>query len=329
MPKVSVIIPVYCVEKYIERCVVSLFEQSLDDIEYLFIDDCSPDNSISIVKKVLERYPLRQSQVVFHQMEQNSGQAKVREWGIKNATGDFVIHCDSDDWVDTGLYQMLYNTAIREKADIVGCDYRIVSNKGEILKRYPGFSSVNKEELISNLLLLKDSWSLWNKLIKSELYESISFFPQYNMGEDMLLVLQMVIKAKKIAYVPDIFYNYFHNLNSITYSDTYERVVSRYKQCQGNTELVCRFFKENNLLEKYKEEIIYLRFYNRSLIKPALCNFSNWKVYVCSSRKSNCDILKSKFISNKDKYTHLFILIGLYSIVLWSYKTIKGSREKC
>ena len=81
MPKVSVIIPVYGVEKYIERCARSLFEQTLDDIEYLFIDDCTPDKSVDILKHVLEEYPQRKSQVVIHRMEKNSGQAAVRKWG--------------------------------------------------------------------------------------------------------------------------------------------------------------------------------------------------------------------------------------------------------
>ena len=97
MIKVSVIIPVYGVEKYIEKCAHSLFRQSLDEIEYLFIDDCTPDNSIAIVKKVLESYPNRRGQVVFHKMATNSGQAKVREWGILNAKGEYIANCDSDD----------------------------------------------------------------------------------------------------------------------------------------------------------------------------------------------------------------------------------------
>ena len=86
MPKVSIIIPVYGVEKYIERCARSLFEQTLDDIEYLFIDDSTPDRSIDILKRVLENYSHRKSQVNIHRREQNSGQAIVRNWGMQNAT---------------------------------------------------------------------------------------------------------------------------------------------------------------------------------------------------------------------------------------------------
>ena len=124
MPKVSIIVPVYGVEKYIERCARSLFEQTLDDIEYLFIDDCTPDKSVEILKRVLEEYPHRKSQVVIHRMEQNSGQAKVREWGMRNATGEYLIHCDSDDWVDMDMYRIMYEEAKRTDADIVMCGYK-------------------------------------------------------------------------------------------------------------------------------------------------------------------------------------------------------------
>ena len=122
MPKVSIIIPVYGVEKYIERCARSLFEQTLDDIEYLFIDDCTPDKSVEILKRVLEEYPHRKSQVVIHRMEQNSGQAKVREWGMQNATGEYVIHCDSDDWVDIHMYERRKYRSFRRAAQRAGAD---------------------------------------------------------------------------------------------------------------------------------------------------------------------------------------------------------------
>lgn len=131
MPKVSVIIPVYRTEKYIERCVRSLFNQTLDEIEYLFIDDCSPDNSIKILNNVLEDYPHRKEQVIIHRMSRNSGQAIVRNWGMQNATGEYVIHCDSDDWVDADMYRAMYDKAVEEHSDVVICDYAITNGTVE------------------------------------------------------------------------------------------------------------------------------------------------------------------------------------------------------
>ena len=103
-PKVSVIIPVYNVEKYIERCARSLLEQSLKDIEYIFVDDCSPDNSITMLENILKEYPERQPlvKILFH--EPNRGLAYTRQEGVDAAKGEYIIHCDSDDWVEPEMY---------------------------------------------------------------------------------------------------------------------------------------------------------------------------------------------------------------------------------
>ena len=111
-PKVSVIVPIYGVEAYIERCAVSLFEQTLDDIEYIFVNDCTPDESMKILSHVLSRYPHRTDQVVIINQPKNMGAAKAREVGIKAAKGEYIIHCDSDDWVDKDMYFLMYQEAV-------------------------------------------------------------------------------------------------------------------------------------------------------------------------------------------------------------------------
>lgn len=191
MSKVSVIIPVYGVEKYIERCARSLFEQTLGDIEYLFIDDCTPDKSIEILKKVLEEYPQRKSQVIIHHMDKNSGQAAVRKWGMQNATGDFVIHCDSDDWVDTDMYRAMYEKAIEENTDVVVCDYIITDGNNVIIKK-KGCQSTEIQLFLSDILFQKSSWSLCNKMFARTTYDRGIIYPKHNMGEDMALTCQLV-----------------------------------------------------------------------------------------------------------------------------------------
>lgn len=163
-PKVSIIIPVYGVEKYIERCIRSLFEQTLRDIEYIFIDDCTPDKSVEILKRVLEEYPQRKSQVVIHRMEKNSGQAAVRKWGMLNATGEYVIHCDSDDWVDVHMYEEMYNKAIEEDADVVVCDFCSTDCENEQYSK--GLISKERENVIVDVLLWRIAGCLWNKLVR-------------------------------------------------------------------------------------------------------------------------------------------------------------------
>ena len=162
--KVSIIIPVYGVEKYIERCAISLFEQTLDDIEYIFVNDCTPDRSIEILKDVLNRFPNRVSQVHILNMPYNSGQAAVRKLGIENATGEYIIHCDSDDWVELTAYEKLYKCAITNNSDIVFCDFfKSDGNKNTYISRPVNVQSKN---LVIKSVSQKALWSLWGTLAR-------------------------------------------------------------------------------------------------------------------------------------------------------------------
>ena len=150
-PKVSVIIPVYGVEKYIEQCARSLFEQTMQEgIEFIFIDDCSPDRSIGILKEVLKEYPHREPQVKIIRHSENQGSGGTRRTGVENATGEYVIHCDSDDWVEPDMYETLYRKAAKEDADIVGCDYISECRKKRVILRQPCPS--DNMQYISDLL---------------------------------------------------------------------------------------------------------------------------------------------------------------------------------
>ena len=133
-PKVSVIVAVYNVEQYVERCAHSLFNQTLDSMEYIFVDDCTPDNSIELIKKVLESYPQREAQVKFIHHKTNQGQAAARTTGMKAATGEYIIHCDPDDWVDLDTYELMYRAAHpegRKPIDVVLCNYMLHEKGGE------------------------------------------------------------------------------------------------------------------------------------------------------------------------------------------------------
>ena len=244
MPKVSVIIPVYGVEKYIEKCARSLFEQTLDDIEYLFVDDCTPDKSVDILKQILEEYPHRKSQVVIHRMEQNSGQAVVREWGVKNAKGDFITHCDSDDWVDTSMYLEMYETAVRENADVVICDF-VVTDSDTTNIRITACHAKTPEQFMENCLFQRDSWSLWNKFFRREIYYNIEY-PQFSMGEDLATTTQLFLKVKKMYYIPKTFYYYYQNNNSTIHQTSEEVIVRKFHQLQDNTNIVINHLEKSS-----------------------------------------------------------------------------------
>ena len=119
IPKVSVIITIYNREKYIEDCARSLFEQTLDDVEFIFVDDASTDNSVMILRELLKNYPKRMDLTRVICLENNGGRAVARQIGIDNSIGDYVIHVDSDDWIDLDMLEKLYEKAKETDADIV------------------------------------------------------------------------------------------------------------------------------------------------------------------------------------------------------------------
>ena len=130
--KISVCIPVYGVEKYIERCARSLFEQTLKDgIEFIFVNDCTPDKSIEVLEKVLNEYPHRKDQVKIINHAQNCGLVSARKTSLEHAVGDYIVHCDSDDWCDPNLYEAMYNVAVENDADMVCCSHILEYESGK------------------------------------------------------------------------------------------------------------------------------------------------------------------------------------------------------
>lgn len=212
-PKVSIIIPVYKVEKYIERCVRTLFGQTLDSLEFIFVDDCSPDNSIELLKKVLNDYPNRLEQVKIIRHEVNKGVGKSRQDGVDAASGEYIIHCDPDDWVELDMYEKMYTKATDENVDVVICDYYENFSDSETLKktRPDELTSLSVLANITGLVPNKINGCLWNKLMKRELYNTVSFIPGVYIQEDDLIWVQLLDKEHSISYIDSAFYHYWIN----------------------------------------------------------------------------------------------------------------------
>ncbi len=280
MPKVSVIIPVYGVEKYIERCAHTLFQQTLDDIEYIFIDDCSPDNSIPVLKRILAEYPNRTNQVVIHRMQKNSGQAKVREWGMKNASGDYIIHCDSDDWIDLNMYEEMYTLAIDSESDIVYCDYIIEGGLNDKKRYYRKVNGLSKDELMERLLTTSSLNSLWSALVRRTLIDKISF-PQGNQSEDKTMLIQLVWYADKVIGIDKAFYHYVDNPTSITNAVSPEKIELRASQIFSNVDLILSFLQKENIMHRYKRFLCAYLFNAKSIYFILLSEpkfYSMWKL---------------------------------------------------
>lgn len=207
-PVVSVIIPIYNVAKYIERCARSLFEQSLQNMEFIFVDDCSPDNSIQILEEVLDDYPSRKSQVSIVCHESNKGLATARNTGLQVASGSYIAHCDSDDWVERNMYERMLTQAIKDNADIVACDFFM-----EYLSNRTIWCVVDRKDDVVELLkaYISNGWTVcWNLLVKKDLYDlyRIREYDGLNFGEDYGLSVRLFAVSNKYVRLPQALYHY-------------------------------------------------------------------------------------------------------------------------
>lgn len=224
MPKVSIIVPVYGAEKYIERCARSLFEQTLDDIEFIFVDDCTPDRSIDILKVVIEKFRLRFAEkkyvVRIERMPMNSGQGAVRRHGIQLATGDYITFCDSDDFMPEDAVESLYNLAVESDADIVSGDMEWLYDDGTTKRSYISLPYGSDRESVYRALLSKEySHTLCSKLFKNSLLQEHEYITLMNHtnGEDGMLFYQVLQYANKVVHKNAVVYRYYQNSQSSTH----------------------------------------------------------------------------------------------------------------
>ena len=267
MPKVSVIVPIYNVEKYLEKCINSLLSQTLEDIQIILVNDGSKDNSGNIAKE----YEKNNKDKVIYVEKENGGLSDARNYGLKYATGDFIAFLDSDDYIEKNAYEEMYNKAIEENADYVECDFIWeFPNKIRIDKQYP---YKNKKEMLSFVRVVA-----WNKLIKRQLITDNNLeFPKGLRYEDIEFTYKLIPFLNKFAYVDNPFIHYVQREGSIANVQN-ERTAEIFTVLDN----VIEFYKKNNIYEKYRDELEY--------------NYARY--LLCSSLKRMCKI-KDKTIREK------------------------------
>ena len=281
--RISIIITIYKSEKYIRKCAQSLFEQTLDEIEYIFVNDATPDKSISILKSVLNNYPSRMPYVKIINLTQNKGVSNARRIGIENATGEYIIHCDSDDYVDKDMYEKLHLKAKETDADIVGCNFQ--HEFSDIQYVFHQQYAKNMEENIRNLINGKIFPSLCTSLTRRCLIteNNISFPIGLNMGEDLFFNLQLYLHSKKIVGMAWAPYHYQHNENSSCVQRTRESIDSDI----AIAGMIEETMKENNLNEKYAKDIEYRKFFSKLPLMTDLNNDNNYKDWLSIYPETN------------------------------------------
>lgn len=193
-PLVSLIVPIYGVEQYIGKCAESALSQSYPAIQFVFVNDGTKDRSMEVLSEVLARFPERDVTIV---NKENGGLPQARLSGLKVAKGDYIMHLDSDDWLEPDAVSKLVAKAVETGADLVYYDFwKEYSNRSK-LDMEKHYSASNKTKYMRRLYNDGAYGYLWNKFCRSELYDGV-FFPKFNMHEDVVVATQLIFKATRI-----------------------------------------------------------------------------------------------------------------------------------
>ena len=315
MKKVSVIIPVYNVENYLRKCLDSLVNQTLKDIEIIVVNDGSPDNSQTIIDEYVKKYPKKVVSVI----QENGGQGAARNTGLLHATGEYTGYVDSDDYVEKNMYEELYKKAKEENADIVICGNNIVKENYELLTK----EAVDKEFLLGKM-------AVWNKIYKKSIIvdNKISFRSKV-WYEDLDFSMKVYLSSNKISIVDKPLYNYLlregstMNNNNIERNleliESFDSLISYcknkgiYNETKEKIEFLCIYHmyifaitRVLNTDNKYKDKITIINKF-RKYINSNFSNFKNNKYLYLLPKKR-------KLIYNLINLKFYYIIIGLFKI---------------
>lgn len=278
MRKVSILIPVYGVEQYIERCSRSLFEQTYENMEYVFVNDCSPDYSIAVLERVIRAYPERKEFVKIIEHERNRGLAASRNTGLVHSTGEFVMCVDSDDWLEPGSIELLMKQQLKSDSDIVYGRRLIHDVNGDSL--WPEKEYVDSEQM--TLQMMQHSWDhfITGRLFRRSLFEDHGLCWQegLDVAEDRYMMTLLAYFAQSFEYVDNLVYHYERrNIGAMTYSSQGSKVVRNNRQELENVLALERFFKDKEPI--YRQECARCVMSQLSINIKAALDFRDRKEY--------------------------------------------------
>lgn len=252
MPKFSIVVPMYNVEEYIEKCVSSILNQTFTDFELIIVDDGATDNSAKKAQKFVDENPEKIK--LIHQ--ENKGLGGARNTGLENATGEYIWFIDSDDSIKENALEEINAFIDKNQVEIVVFDYCTTDENDRILETVSCYDKANEVfSLESSPDMLFMTNSAWNKVYKCSLFEKTKVkFPDREWFEDLSTVIKLYPFADRVGYINQCFYCYFQRSGSIMYSKNIERNI----EIISAVDSLIRFYKENNLFDKYKDELEYL-----------------------------------------------------------------------
>ncbi len=258
MVNVSVIVPVYNTERYLRRCLDSLVNQTLEKLEIILVDDGSTDNS----RQVMLDYEMKYQDKVKVFSKENGGQGSARNLGIRKSSGKYIGFVDSDDYVDTRMYETMYRTAEHEQCDLVECHYHYLCEEGKVTKEYRTRGHIRQYKNQKDMFI-NPQVSPCNKLYRREvLMHSAVDFPEGLIYEDTSFYIKTIPFVTKVKYMDKRFYYYFLRGSSTMNANKSRKVENIFPVLEN----ILEFYKNNKFYEEFQKELEYF------CVKILLCS---------------------------------------------------------
>lgn len=245
--KVSVIVPIYNTEKFLRKCIESIVNQTLQEIEIILINDGSTDNSHNICIEYAEKY----SQKIKYINNKNIGCSATRNLGIELARGEYIAFVDSDDYIEKEMYKEMYDKAKKDNTDIVVCGITSIFLNSK--EKYSLSIPIKSENSYERLSFKKKISNPVNKIFKKDLIKEIRFQEETHSFEDLVFCFKLLVQTDKVSYIYKSFYNYiFHGLNSIYNLEKRKGVFISFKELYGYL-LKNKFLIDKKITKKFYE----------------------------------------------------------------------------
>lgn len=255
--KVTILMPIYKVEQFLEKTLDSVFSQTYQNIDYVFVNDCSPDNSIQVLKDSISKYGIDTKRYVIVDHEENEGIAVSRADCLANANGDYVFFVDSDDWIEKETVEKMVEATQGGTIDIVGCDYMKDCLSKETTYHHENYADICRENMY-RCLNYDIATVLWKLLIRRSLFDNFTITPHVDIVEDYIMSVKLYYYAKSFVAIPHAYYHYVqYNLARVSF----QTLWSLNMHIKG-VEEVEAFCREKGLYNEDVEHKLLLRKFN-------------------------------------------------------------------
>ncbi len=312
--KVSILVPFFKVEKYVGRCVESLFTQTYQNIEYVFVNDCTPDKSMEIINDYIQKYGIeKKCKMIVHDI--NQGISASRNDCLDNMTGDYFLFIDSDDYIDNDMVELLVDAAIKENADISGCGY--IEEYADHSVQYPQKYTNDHNGMLRAITLLTIKGVMWKLLVRSAIVtehkDEVRFIPDRNMVDDYLFCCQIFYYAQRFAGVDRCMYHWIqYNPNNYTHTTIF--AVESQATAIRKTE---QFYRGKGIYDIVKNELLQRKFVSKLplLFDKECIDVKRWRNLFPESNK----VWRNMNFTPKNRILFLLALSPLYWVISFFY----------